>query len=74
MIEWKTGKLAQYPADPAEALALALRLAITAPDDEKAQQCIEIAEWLAADMRPEEVENAQAAVLFMLSEPEKEVH
>ena len=21
MIEWKTGKLAQYPADPAEALA-----------------------------------------------------
>ena len=50
MIEWETGKLAQYPADPGEALALALRLAITAPDDEKAQQCIEIAEWLAADM------------------------
>ncbi len=74
MSEWKTGVLAQYPTDPAQALIMALRLAITAPDDDKAQQCIEIAEWLAADMTPEEVENAQAAVLFMLSEPEKEVH
>jgi len=55
----------QFPADPAEALALALHLAITAPSEEKAQQCIEIAERLAADMRPEEVENAQAVALYM---------
>ena len=74
MIEWETGKLAQYPADPGEALALALRLAITAPDDEKAQQCIEIAEWLAADMRPEEVENAQAVALYMTLDVKNEVH
>ena len=74
MNEWKTGMLAQYPTDPAQALIMALRLAITAPDDDKAQQCIEIAEWLAADMAPEEVENAQAVVLSMLSESKKEVH
>lgn len=74
MNEWETGVIAQYPTDPAQALIMALRLAITAPDDDKAQQCIEIAEWLAADMTPEEVENAQAVVLFMLSESKKEVH
>lgn len=74
MNEWETGVLTQYPTDPAQALIMALRLAITAPDDDKAQQCIEIAEWLAADMTPEEVENAQAVVLFMLSESKEEVH
>ena len=72
--EFEAGMLAQYPTDPAQALIMALRLAITAPDDDKAQQCIEIAESLAADMTPEEIENAQATVLFMLSESEKEVH
>ena len=63
MSEWETGVLTQYPTDPAQALIMALRLAITAPDDDKAQQCIEIAEWLAADMTPEQVEHAQSIAL-----------
>jgi hypothetical protein len=32
------------PKDDFEALVLALRLAITAPDDEKSRQCFEFAE------------------------------
>jgi hypothetical protein len=63
MNEWETGVLAQYPTDSAQALIMALRLAITAPDDDKARQCAEIAEWLAADMTPEQVERAQSIAL-----------
>jgi hypothetical protein len=63
MNEWETGVLTQYPTDPAQALIMALRLAITAPDDDKARQCAEIAEWLAADMTPEQVERAQSIAL-----------
>ena len=66
MSEWEAGVLTQYPTDPAQALIMALRLAIAAPDDDKAQQCIEIAEWLAADMTPEQVEHAQSIALEII--------
>ena len=41
------------------ALVSALTLAITAPDDAKATQCVEIAEQIAANMSEIEVERAK---------------
>ena len=41
------------------ALVSALTLAITAPDDDKAAQCVEIAEQIAANLSEIEVERAK---------------
>ena len=41
------------PQTPAEALTLALTLAITALTDEQAQACLEMADTLAAQLTPE---------------------
>lgn len=47
------------PSNEYEALVLALKLAITAPDDAKATQCVEMAEQIAANMSEIEVERAK---------------
>jgi hypothetical protein len=47
------------PRTDLDALVLALQLAITAPTDEKAQQCIEMAEAFARGLSPEDVSLAK---------------
>ena len=47
------------PTNNYEALVLALTLAINAPDDEKAQQCVDMAESLAANLPELDVERAK---------------
>ena len=49
------------PRTPAEALTLALTLAITALTDEQAQACLEMADTLAAQLSPQQVEACKAA-------------
>lgn len=44
---------------PAEALELALILAINAPDDEKAAECVAMAEEIAATLPPNTVRRIQ---------------
>jgi hypothetical protein len=44
---------------PAEALELALILAINAPDDEKAAECVAMAEEIAATLPPDAVRRIQ---------------
>ena len=47
------------PTNDYEALVLALTLAINAPDDTKAQQCVDMAESLAANLSELDVERAK---------------
>tara|TARA_R110002049_G_scaffold276967_1_gene455253 strand:+ start:308 stop:490 length:183 start_codon:yes stop_codon:yes gene_type:complete len=47
------------PTNDYEALVLALTLAINAPDDVKAQQCVVMAESLAANLSELDVERAK---------------
>jgi hypothetical protein len=49
-----------------DALVMALRLAITAPDDDKAKEVIEYAELIAAGMSETEVARAKKASLAAL--------
>lgn len=49
------------PKTHKEALTLALTLAIQAPDEDKAADCIRLADQLAAGMTPEEVEACKIA-------------
>ena len=51
------------PKTDYEALVLALTLAITAPTEEKAQECARMGEDIAQRLTPEEVESAQAEAL-----------
>ena len=39
-----------------DALTLALQLAVTAPNDELAQECVEMAQGFASQMDPKDVE------------------
>lgn len=50
------------PQTPLEALAMALQLALTAPDDQKAAMAVTLAEQLIADgqLTPKEIEAAKA--------------
>lgn len=48
-----------YPNSPLEALVLALKLAITAPSEDKAQKCVDIAEQIADGLTEFEVEVAK---------------
>ena len=50
------------PESPFDALVTALELAVTAPTEEKAQQCVEIAEQIAANLSEIEVERAKREV------------
>jgi len=47
------------PANDYEALVLALRLAVTAPTDEKSQECLSMAEGFASKLSELEVERAK---------------
>ena len=47
------------PANDYEALVLALRLAITAPNDEKSKECLSMAEGFASKLSELEVERAK---------------
>ena len=49
--------------DNKEALTLALALAITAPNNKKAEKCVKIADSLAKDMQRKDVELAMKDVL-----------
>ena len=49
------------PQTPSEALTLALTLAITAETDEQAQDVMSMAESIAAQLTPEQVQACQAA-------------
>jgi len=49
------------PQTPAEALTLALTLAITAPDDDKTAELIQLADQIASQLTPSEVKACQAA-------------
>ena len=49
------------PQTPAEALTLALTLAITAPDDDKTAELIQLADQIASQLTASEVEACQAA-------------
>ena len=49
--------------DNKEALTLALALAITAPNDKKAEQCVKIADSLAKNMKRKDVELSMKNVL-----------
>ncbi len=51
---------------PRDALVLALTLAVTAPTDEKAQMCVEIAEEIAAGLSEFEVELAKRDALLQI--------
>ena len=53
----------KQPGSMQEALAHALALAITAPDDERAESALEIADELAASLSPNDVERAKLAAL-----------
>ena len=55
------------PQSDKEALILALQLAITAPDEEKAQLAVDSADRLAAGMTDEEVEACKALAKTGLS-------
>jgi hypothetical protein len=45
-----------------DALKLALRLAVTAPTEAKSQLCVALAESIATQLKPEEVERAKVEV------------
>ena len=47
------------PKTAFEALTLALVLSVTAPTEEKGQQCLKIAQSIARNLSPEEVKRAQ---------------
>ena len=63
------GAVFRAPKNDVEALTLALRLAVTAPTDEKADLVLEQAEILAARMTEEEVDQAKAAAEEWTSSP-----
>ena len=45
-----------------DALKLALRLAVTAPTEATSQTCVALAESIATELEPEEVERAKVEV------------
>ena len=55
----------QAPTTPLEAVTLALKLAITAPSEEKANECAEIGAMIAVTMKlsEQEVDTAKALAL-----------
>ncbi len=47
------------PSNDYEALVLALRLAVTAPNDEKSKECLSMAEEFASKLSELEIERAK---------------
>ena len=62
----------KQPGSIQEALAHALALAITAPDDERAESALKIADELAASLSPNDVERAKLAALLLVREAQEE--
>ena len=58
----------KQPGSMQEALAHALALAITAPDDERAESALQIADELAASLSSDDVERAKLAALVRIGE------
>jgi len=58
LLSAKEGQIMNFSTEY-NALVSALTLAITAPDDAKATQCVEMAEQIAANMSEIEVERAK---------------
>jgi len=56
------------PTNPYDALVLALTLAITAPDDAKADECANMAEQIAANLSELEVKRAQKDAMVAANE------
>lgn len=50
-------------AEKRDILTEILYLGLTAPDDDKLEQCVNLAELLAATMSPEDIEVCKAAAL-----------
>ena len=61
------------PANDYEALVLALRLAVTAPTDEKSQECLSMAEGFASKLSELEVERAKREAMKKAEEMEREI-
>ena len=65
------------PKTPAQALAFALALAVSAPDDAKASECAGYAESIAAGMDPihvQDIRDAVEACLAVLAPQSQEVY
>lgn len=62
----------KQPGSVQEALAHALALAITAPDDERAESALKIADQLAASLSSDDVERAKLAALVLVREAQEE--
>ena len=50
------------PKNPEQALALALILAINAPDEQSAAECVQAADEIASDLHPAEVQSIRDVV------------
>lgn len=59
------------PSNDYEALVLALTLAVSAPSDEQAKKCIEMAETISGGLSEIEVERAKKQALQNLDEEAK---
>ena len=65
------------PKTPAQALAFALALAVSAPNDDKATECAGYAESIAAGMDPihvQDIRDAVEACLVVLAPQPEEVY
>ena len=65
------------PKTPAQALAFALALAVSAPNDDKANECAGYAESIAAGMDPihvQDIRDAVEACLVVLTPQSEEVY
>lgn len=65
------------PKTPAQALAFALALAVSAPNDDKANECAGYAESIAAGMDPihvQDIRDAVEACLVVLAPQPEEVY
>ena len=62
----------KQPGSMRDALAHALALAITAPDDERSESALQIADELAASLSSDDVERAKLAALLLVNEAQEE--
>ena len=65
------------PKTPAQALAFALALAVSAPNDDKANECAGYAESIAAGMDPihvQDIRDAVEACLVVLAPQSEEIY
>ena len=62
--DWETGiyignGVVATPTNNYQALVTALKLAVTAPTDEQAQECVEMAKSFASSLSPEKIQRAK---------------